>query len=69
VIAEGLPSDRLRATPGWLPSTFNLLLAEVMLHERIGVIRYHAYNRPGWHAPPMPPNPFNPQQAPHPSPH
>jgi uncharacterized SAM-binding protein YcdF (DUF218 family) len=69
VIAEGLPSDRLRATPGWLPSAFNLLLAEVMLHERIGVLRYHAYNRLGWNEPPMPPIPFNPQTATHASPH
>ncbi len=48
VVAEGLPSDRLRASAGWLPSAYNLLLIEVMLHEYIGVLRYHAYTSMGW---------------------
>lgn len=52
VTAEGVASDQIRAMPGWLPSTFNLLLVEVMLHERIGVLRYHAYNRLGWNEAP-----------------
>lgn len=52
VTAEGVASDQIRAMPGWLPSTFNLLLVEVMLHERIGVLRYHAYNRLGWNETP-----------------
>ena len=60
--------DRLAIVAGAY-APFNLLLAEVMLHERIGVIRYHAYNRLGWNEPPMPPIPFNPQTATHASPH
>lgn len=60
VVAEGLPSDRLRATAGMLPSTLNLLLIEVMLHERIGVLRYHVYNRLGWNEPAIDPGDFNP---------
>lgn len=69
VTAEGVASDQIRAMPGWLPSTFNLLLVEVMLHERIGVLRYHAYNRLGWNEPPMPPTHLNPQTTTHASPH
>ncbi|CRD59443.1 Uncharacterized SAM-binding protein YcdF, DUF218 family [Stenotrophomonas indicatrix] len=48
VVAEGLPSDRLRAAAGWLPSAYNLLLIEVMVHEYIGVLRYRVYNGMGW---------------------
>ncbi|MBH1395007.1 YdcF family protein [Stenotrophomonas maltophilia] len=69
VVAEGLPSDRLRATPGWLPSTFNLLLVEVMLHERIGVLRYHLYNRMGWNDAPIEPVSVAPAATTHASPH
>ncbi|WP_416056173.1 YdcF family protein [Stenotrophomonas maltophilia] len=69
VNAEGLPSDRLGAAPGWLPSAFNLLLVDVMLHERIGVLRYHAYNRLGWNEPPIPPANVNPQTTTRASPH
>lgn len=69
VVAEGLPSDRLRATRGWLPSTFNLLLVEVILHERIGVLRYHLYNRMGWNDASIDPVSIAPATTTHASPH
>jgi len=69
IAAEGLPSDRLRATRGWLPSTFNLLLVEVMLHERIGVLRYHLYNRMGWNDAPIEPVSAAPAATTHALPH
>lgn len=69
VVAEGLPSDHLRATRGWLPSTFNLLLVEVMLHERIGVLRYHVYNWMGWNQAPAGPDTVTSAAATHASPH
>ncbi|MCF3479852.1 YdcF family protein [Stenotrophomonas maltophilia] len=69
VVAEGLPSDRLRATRGWLPSTFNLLLVEVILHERIGVLRYHLYNRMGWNDASIEPVSIAPATTTHALPH
>lgn len=68
VIAEGVSSDQLRAAPGWLPSALNLLLVEVMLHERIGVLRYHVYNTLGWNEPPIPPAGLTPGTTTHASP-
>ncbi|TGU12658.1 YdcF family protein, partial [Mesorhizobium sp. M2D.F.Ca.ET.153.01.1.1] len=54
---------------GWLPSTFNLLLVEVMLHERIGVLRYHLYNRMGWNDAPIEPVSAAPAATTHALPH
>lgn len=60
IAAEGLASDRLTASRGWFPSAYNLLLVEVMLHEYIGVLRYHVYNAMGWNEPPSNPGCITP---------
>ncbi|OZI26735.1 hypothetical protein CAL26_05290 [Bordetella genomosp. 9] len=43
-------ADYLQAVRSWLPLSFNFTLADVALHEFIGIARYHVYNAMGWNA-------------------
>jgi uncharacterized SAM-binding protein YcdF (DUF218 family) len=48
-------ADYLKADfSGW-PSWSNLSLSELVLHEYMGIARYHVYNAMGWNGPQMPP--------------
>lgn len=41
-------ADYLKAVPSLLPLAYNLAMADVALHEYIGIARYHVYNALGW---------------------
>lgn len=46
-----LASDYLSALPSWIPASYNFTLTDVALHEHIGQLRYHVYNRLGLNEP------------------
>lgn len=48
IAATPVRADWLNAMPGWLPSGANFMLADVALHEYLGMARYHLYKRMGW---------------------
>ena len=48
VRATGVRADYAHADLSLVPNAYNLLLAEVSLHEYLGVLRYHVYNWLGW---------------------
>jgi len=48
IVATPVRADWLDAMPGWLPSGANFMLADVALHEYLGIARYHLYQRMGW---------------------
>lgn len=48
---HGVASDQLEVEVGLLPTSMNLLVMDLLLHEQIGVARYHVYNLLGWNAP------------------
>jgi uncharacterized SAM-binding protein YcdF (DUF218 family) len=43
-------ADYLAAVPSVLPLAYNFAVADLALHEYVGIARYHAYNAPGWNA-------------------
>ena len=45
-------SDYIRASFSIVPSAYNLLLMDHVLHEYKGLLRYHIYNFMGWNQPP-----------------
>ncbi len=42
------PSDHLNTQLSWLPLSYNLLLTDLAIHEYLGILRFHLYNRLGW---------------------
>lgn len=55
VSLQPVAGDWLRADRQLLPDAWNFLLADVTLHEYLGILRYHVYNAMGWNAPKAPP--------------
>jgi uncharacterized SAM-binding protein YcdF (DUF218 family) len=50
---EPVRGDEINATtPSW-PDAWNIALCDVVLHEYVGIARYHVYNMLGWNAPPV----------------
>jgi uncharacterized SAM-binding protein YcdF (DUF218 family) len=47
--------DYLHAVYSWLPSAWNFAMADVALHEYLGIARYRVYAALGWNAPALPP--------------
>lgn len=41
-------ADYVDARMSWLPLAFNLLLADIALHEYLGLLRYRVYSALGW---------------------
>lgn len=50
VSATPVRADYLRAQWSIIPTSYNLLIADVASQEYIGIARYHAYNLLGWNA-------------------
>ncbi|CAM4019929.1 YdcF family protein [Bordetella muralis] len=48
VSATPVRADYLHAITSALPLSYNFTLADVALHEYLGIARYHLYNRLGW---------------------
>ena len=46
--AQGAAADHLMATRSWMPQAYNVVLAEVAVHEHLGILRYRFYNAMGW---------------------
>lgn len=57
IVATPVRADYLRGDiTGW-PSASNIALADIALHEYLGIARYHVYNLLGWNAPQAAPLP------------
>ncbi|WP_254422869.1 YdcF family protein [Rhodanobacter sp. B05] len=57
IVATPVRADYLRGQLiGW-PSASNFVLADIALHEYLGIARYRVYNLLGWNAPGLPPLP------------
>lgn len=54
VRAIGVRADYAHARLSLLPNAYNLLMAELALHEYVGILRYHVYNWLGWNSRPAP---------------
>jgi uncharacterized SAM-binding protein YcdF (DUF218 family) len=50
VPSKPVPADHVDAMPGIIPVAYNFELADLALHEYIGVLRYYVYERMGWNA-------------------
>lgn len=48
---QPLPSDQLAVELSPVPQSMNLFLMDALLHEQVGIARYHLYNALGWNAP------------------
>jgi uncharacterized SAM-binding protein YcdF (DUF218 family) len=48
VRAVGVRADYAHARVSLLPQAINIMLADAAIHEYLGVLRYHVYNRLGW---------------------
>ncbi|MET0535510.1 MAG: YdcF family protein, partial [Steroidobacter sp.] len=44
----GIRADYAYARLSVIPVAYNILLADVAIHEYLGVLRYHVYNALGW---------------------
>lgn len=44
----GVRADYAHARVTLLPQAYNILLADLAIHEYLGVLRYHVYNALGW---------------------
>jgi len=51
VHALGVRADYARPRVTLLPQAYSILMADLALHEYLGVLRYHVYNWLGWNAP------------------
>lgn len=55
ITLQPVAGDWLRADRELVPDSWNFLLADVTLHEYLGILRYQVYNLMGWNAPKAPP--------------
>jgi len=46
--ATPVRADYVDGVMSWLPLAYNFTMADVALHEYIGIARYHVYNAMGW---------------------
>ncbi len=44
----GIASDFLTSRLGFIPTSFNFLIWDIMIHEILGIWRFHVYNYFGW---------------------
>jgi uncharacterized SAM-binding protein YcdF (DUF218 family) len=44
----GVRADYGRARVSLLPQAANIMMADIAIHEYLGVLRYHVYNWLGW---------------------
>jgi uncharacterized SAM-binding protein YcdF (DUF218 family) len=51
----GVRADYAHARLSLLPSAFNMLMADLAIHEYLGMLRYHVYNWLGWNVRAVPP--------------
>ena len=47
--------DYVRPNTSWLPQAWNLALADMAVHEWLGIARFYVYEALGWNAPALPP--------------
>lgn len=46
--ATPVRADYINGLHSWLPLSYNFTVADLALHEYVGVLRYHVYNAMGW---------------------
>lgn len=46
------PADRTSGLSANLPVSFNLVAADTVMHETLGILQFHFYNLMGWNKPP-----------------
>lgn len=54
IVADGFRGDALNTIPSPAALSFNLTLAELAVHEYLGLQRYRFYNAMNWNPPPLP---------------
>ena len=55
IVATPVRADYLRGSVSVRPSSSNFVLADMALHEYLGIARYRVYNLLGWNPPRFPP--------------
>ena len=55
IVVTPVRADYLREPVSALPSSSNFVLADIALHEYLGIARYRVYNLLGWNPPQLPP--------------
>lgn len=59
-----IASDYLRANSTWMPQAWNLALADVAIHEYLGMAQFYMYEAMDWNAPAAPPLNLAPARPP-----
>lgn len=54
IAPQPVAGDWVRADSLFVPVAWNFVLADLSLHEYLGILRYHVYNAMGWNAPKAP---------------
>jgi len=49
------PADYIAAFVSFIPSSYNFTLMDMVLHEQMGILRFHIYNYLGWNVKPVAP--------------
>ena len=55
ITPQPVAGDWVRANRLFVPVAWNFVLADLTLHEYLGILRYRVYNAMGWNAPKAPP--------------
>jgi uncharacterized SAM-binding protein YcdF (DUF218 family) len=55
IAPQPVAGDWVRANSLFVPVAWNFVLADLTLHEYLGILRYRVYNMLGWNAPKAPP--------------
>jgi uncharacterized SAM-binding protein YcdF (DUF218 family) len=50
---QGAPADHFQVRSSRLPLSYNLTLADMAIHEWLGLVRYRVYGRMGWNLKPV----------------
>jgi hypothetical protein len=48
VVATPAPADFITTIPAFVPLGYHFTVADIVMHEYIGVVRYYIYNFLGW---------------------
>lgn len=53
ITCQGAPSDHFQIRASWVPLAYNVTLADMAIHEWLGLVRYRVYGRLGWNLKPV----------------
>lgn len=52
VVATAAPADYIATVPAYFPLGYNFVIADRVMHEYLGIVRYYVYNFFGWNPKP-----------------